>query len=130
MAALHREVEVELAERRQERVRVADGERVPVRVLDLELVLERQPRLRQQRFPQARGVLELGLDAGGLDAHRLRLGPERAHDDAAVLGRVGAEDAVGIGAEVDGHSASAAWCMSRSIPATGIPTQSGRLSSS
>ncbi|HJY20686.1 MAG TPA: hypothetical protein VJ278_05785, partial [Chthoniobacterales bacterium] len=27
----------------------------------------------------------------------------------------------------DGHRASAAWCMSRSIPATGIPTQSELL---
>ncbi len=60
--ALHREVEVELAEGRQERVRVADGERVPVRILDLELVLERQPRLRQQRLPQAGRILELGFD--------------------------------------------------------------------
>ena len=127
--SLHREVEVELAERRQERVRVADGERVPVRILDLELVLERQPRLRQQRLPQSGRILELGFDARRLHAHRLRLGPERAHDDA-VLGLVGAENAVGIGAEIDGHRASAAWCMSRSIPATGIPTQSGRLSSS
>ena len=57
VAALHREVEVELAERRQERVRVAQRERVPVRVLDLELVLERQRRLRQQRLPQPAGSL-------------------------------------------------------------------------
>ena len=126
----HGEVEIELAERRQERVRVADGERVPVRVLHLELVLERQSRLGQQRLPEAVRVLQLGLDARRLDAHRLRLGPQRAHDDPAVLGLVGAEDAVRVGAEVDGHSASAAWRMSRSMPATGIPTQSGRLSSS
>ena len=66
---------------------------------------------------------------GGLDAHTYSLGPERAHDDP-VLGLVCAQDAMWIAAEVDGHSASAAWCMSRSIPATGIPTQSGRLSSS
>ncbi len=75
------------------------------------------------------GSFELGLDAGRLDAHRPRLRPERAHDDA-VLGLVGAEHAVRVGAEIDGHNASAAACMSRSIPATGIPTQSGRLSSS
>ncbi len=135
VAALHGEVEVELAERRQERVRIADGERVAVRVLDLELVLERQPRRGQQRLPEAGRVLQLGLDRcclvmGRLDAHSLRLGPERAHDDAAVLRFVGAENAVRVGSELDGHSASAAWCMSRSIPATGIPTQSGRLSSS
>ena len=67
---------------------------------------------------------------GGLDAHTYSLGPERAYDDAAVLGLMGAEDAMRIAAELDGHSASAAWCISRSIPATGIPTQSGRLSSS
>ena len=129
VAALHGEVEIELAERRQERVRVADGERVPVGVLHLELVLERQPRLRQQSLPEPGGILQPRLDACGLDTHRPRLGPERAHD-YAVPGRVRAENAVGVGPEVDGHSACAAWCMSRSIPATGIPTQSGRLSSS
>ena len=75
------------------------------------------------------GSLSSASIARRLDAHRLRLGPQRAHDDA-VLGLVGAENAVGVGAEIDGHRASAAWCMSRSIPATGIPTQSGRLSSS
>ena len=107
VAALHGEVEVELAERRQERVRVADGEDVAVRVLDLELVLERQLRLRQQRLPEPGRILEHRLDAGRLHANRSRLGPQRAHDDAA-LGLVGPEHAVGIRAELDGQSASAA----------------------
>ncbi len=107
VAALHDEVEVELAERRQERVRVADGEDVAVRVLDLELVLERQLRLRQQRLPEPARIGELRLDAGRLHANRSRLGPQRAHDDAA-LRRVGPEHAVGIRAELDGQSASAA----------------------
>jgi len=129
MPSLHREMEVELAERGEERVGVADRERVAVGVLDLELVFERQPRLRQQRLPQTGWVLELRLDAGRLHPHRLRFGAEGAHDDA-VLGRMCAQDAVRVGSEIDGHSASAACCMSRSIPVTGIPTQSGRLSSS
>ncbi len=53
VAALHREVEVELAERREERVRVAERERLAVGVLDLELVLERQASPSgQQRLPE------------------------------------------------------------------------------
>ena len=132
--ALHGEVEVELAERGEERVRVADSEGVPVGVLDLELVLERQFGLREQRLPQSRRVLQLGFDRcrlvmGGLDAHRLRLGPVGTHDHA-FLRLVRAEHTVRVDAQLEGHSASAACCMSRSIPATGIPTQSGRLSSS
>ena len=107
VAALHDEVEVELAERRQERVRVADGEDVAVRVLDLELVLERQRRLRQQRLPEPGRIREFCLDAGRQHANRSRLGPQRAHDDA-VLRLVGPENAVGIRAEFDGQSASAA----------------------
>ena len=129
VAALHGEVDVEVAQRGEERVRVADGEPAAVRVLDLELVLERQARLRQQRLPQTGGVLQLRLDAGRLDAHRLGVGPVRADDDA-VLRLVGAENPMRIGSEIYGHNASAACCISRSMPATGIPTQSGRLSSS
>src|SRR4051794_35323757 len=123
---LHREVEIELAERGEKRVRVADGERAAVRVLDLELVVERQPRLGQQRLPEAGGILELRFDPGGLDAHRMRLGSKGAYDDT-VLGLVRAEHAVRVRAEIYGHNASAACCMRRSIPATGIPTQSGRF---
>ena len=66
---------------------------------------------------------------GGLHPHRTSLGPQRTDNDA-VLRLVRTEDAMGIRAQLDGHSASAAAFMSRSIPATGIPTQSGRLSSS
>ena len=73
VTALHCEVEVEVAERRQERVRVAQREGAPVRVLDLELVLERQLRLRQQRLPEARRILQRRLDA--LRAARARPAP-------------------------------------------------------
>ena len=100
VAPLHGEVLVELAERRQECVRVAERERVPVRVLDLELVSERQLRAGQQRLPEAGRILELGLDAGRLDAHGLGLGPVRADDDAAVR-LVGPEHRVRIRAELD-----------------------------
>ncbi len=125
--ALHDEVQVELAERRQERVRIALRERVAVRVYDLDLVLERQLRLREHRFPEPGGILQLRLDRARLHAHRLRLRPERAHDDAAVR-LVRAEDRVRVGAELD-HAVIGS-SMSRWMPRTGIPTQPGRLSSS
>ena len=98
--AFHRKVLVELAERRQERVRIPERERVPVRVLDLELVVERQLRTGQQRLPEAGRILQLGLDAGRLDAHGLGFGPVRADDDAAVR-LVRAEHAVRVRAELD-----------------------------
>ena len=72
-----------------------------------------------------------------------RRGPERAHDHAAVV-RVRAEDrvrvrvlaaddAVEVGGGGDGHMGIAfphSASSSRRIPATGMPTQSGRLLSS
>ena len=108
VAALHGEVEVELAERRQERIRIADSEDVAVRILDLELVVERQLGLRQQRLPEPARILELRLDPAWLHAHRPRFGSQRAHDDTAALRLVGAENAVRIRTELDGQSASAA----------------------
>ncbi len=127
VAALHDEMQVELAERRQERVRIAQRERVAVRILDLDLVLERQLRLREHRLPEAGGILQLRLDGARLHAHRPRLGAERAHDDAAVR-LVRAENGVRVGAELD--HAVVGSSMSRWMPRTGMPTQSGRLSSS
>ena len=82
--------------------------------------------------PRARRILQLGSTARlRLHAHRLRLGPVRAHDDAA-LRLVRAEDPCGSA------PSSIIWAMSlqrparcsRRMPATGMPTQSGRLSSS
>ena len=128
--SLHREVEVELPERGQERVRVAERIRDPVRILDLELVLERELRFRQQRLPEPARILQLRLHPGRLHAHGLRLGAIGADDDAAVVRLVRAEDAVGIRSELDHQALSAAVSMSLCIPAAGMRTQSGRLSSS
>src|SRR5262249_37329114 len=100
-----------------------------VGVLDLELVVEREARLREERFPQPRGILELRLDPGRLDADADRLGPVRANDDAVVR-LVGAEHAVRIRTELDAHSTPALVCSRRSIPVTGTLIHSGRLSSS
>ena len=126
---LEHEVQVELAQRRQERVRVAQRDRDAVRILDLELVLERQPRLGQQRLPEPGGVGQLRLDPGRLHAHGLSVGAKRAHDDPAVR-LVRSQHGVRVGAEVEHHEAAGDWSISRRIPATGIPIQSGRLSSS
>ncbi len=106
VASLHREVQVELAERRQERVRVAERVRAPVRVRDLELVLERQARVREQRLPESGRVGQLRRDAGREDAHRARLRPPDPDDDPAVV-VVRAEDTVGVGAELDHVTSSA-----------------------
>jgi hypothetical protein len=91
---------VELTEGRQERVRIAERERRAARILDLELVGERQILVREERLPQARGILEFRLDALRLHTDVLRLGAVRTHDDAAV-GLVRAEDRVRICAELD-----------------------------
>ena len=122
------EVRVELAERRRERVRVPQRERVPVRVADLELVAERQL-----------GALDDALEepvACGQELDRRAF--LRPHDHARRLGPVGADDHAAVPemrAEVGvrvvqlerAHSGASS---SRRIPATGIPTQSGRLLSS
>jgi hypothetical protein len=129
------EVQVELAERRREGVRVLDDEGRALRVADLEPVAERQLGAVELAFEQARGVRSLELDGlGAFDAYldAFRLGPEGANHDAAVL-RVGAEQAVRVGEAtldelVDGAHASSS--SRRWIPATGMRTQSGRLSSS
>jgi hypothetical protein len=68
------------------------------------------------------------LDAVGTDDDRLGPRAQRADDDAAV-GRMRAEVPVRVVALVgDGQTSTSA--RSRWMPATGIATQSGRLSSS
>ena len=92
-------MEVQVAERRQEAVRVADGERAAVlAVVDLELVVERKRRARDGALEDAlfdvferRGLAV--LEPGGDGACRRA---ERADDDAAVAVRMGAEEGVGI----------------------------------
>ena len=70
----------------------------------------------------------LQLDPLRLDDDALRLRPQRANDDAAVGGRVRAEEGVRV---VRRETAQTVTSSSRRwIPATGIGTQSGRLSSS
>src|SRR5438270_9674350 len=76
VAAFAGEVQVELAERRHERVRVPDRERVAVGVGDFELVVERQALAREECLPEAGGILQLSLDAGWLHAHALSLGAQ------------------------------------------------------
>ena len=62
----------------------------------------------------------------GANPHSI-LGAHKADGGVVVRAYRPEALAVRVGAEVDCHRASAAWCMSRSIPATGIPTQSGRF---
>ena len=139
VTALAHEMEVQLADRGQERVGVLQRELAPRPVVDLELVRQRQLGALDLGLEQTAGV-DLGhrnaLAAAGLDRHRLRRRAQRAHDHAA-LGLMGAEDRVGLGVlpadesfEVvlgDGRHAAS---RRRAIPATGIGNQSGRLSSS
>ena len=99
VAALAGEVQVELAERRQERVRVAQRECPALGVGDLELVAQRQLRAGDRALEHAARVAQLELDRrAALRARDDRRGvrAERADDDAAVR-RVGAEQAVRLG---------------------------------
>ena len=98
VAALRGEVEVELAEGRQERVRVVELDDGAAGVGHLEPVAERQLRLADRALEEAGRMetLELHrLAVLGEDAHRLRRRPERAHDDLAAV-RVGAEEVVRV----------------------------------
>ena len=98
MAPLADQVEVEVAERGQEAVRVADRERV-VLVLDLELVVEGQLHALDGSLEDAlaSGGLQLG-DAAlrGADVHRLGVGPEGADHRASVPVRMGPEEGVRV----------------------------------
>ena len=90
VAALAGEVEVELAERRQERVRVAQRERAAVGVGDLELVAQRQLRARDRALEHAAGMARsssTGSPPVGPRGDRARVRAERADDDAAVRRR-------------------------------------------
>ena len=88
--ALAGEVEVELAERRQERVRVVERERVAVRVGDLELVA-RAAASRPRQLPSKRparmraGSSSTARRPSARTRDRRRVGPEGADDDAAVV---------------------------------------------
>ena len=139
MAALAREIEVERAERRREGVRVALRDRETVRIVDLHAVGERQLRTRDRPLVHAGGMDALQPHrAGALRPHAHGLGarPERSHDHAAFR-EVRAENRVRVVVVAHGDSLDVRACghgtpapSSRSMPATGIPTQSGRLSSS
>jgi hypothetical protein len=98
VAALAGQVQVELAERRQERVGIVDRERPRLAVVDLELVAQRQLAPVDHALEDAPGVhllecYRLALLGQRGDGGRGR--PKRAHDDAAVV-RVRAEDGVRV----------------------------------
>ena len=98
MAALADEVQVELADRRQEAVRVVDGDGPRLRVVDLEPVRERQLGALGDTLEHARRMdaLELdGLAVGGDGAHGGG-GRPVGTDDHAAVGRVGAQHAVRV----------------------------------
>ena len=128
-------MQVEVAQRGRERVGVVDHERGAFRVADLEPVAERELDALELALEETGRVRLHQLDrVRALDthAHALGLRAERAHHDPAVL-RVGPEQAVRVGQPaldelVDSAHASAS--SSLTIPATGMRTQSGRLSSS
>src|SRR5262249_46996601 len=137
--ALAGQVEIELSHRGQKRIGVVLDDDLPVRIAQLELVpgrlFEAFERAREQallvRPAELERIAPLGPDSRPLDA-----GLEAAEDDA-VPGRVRAEIRVRVvmvaredagDVAIDLH-ATPAW-RRRSMPRTGIPTQSGRLSSS
>ena len=99
VAALADQVQIEFADRRQERVRVIDRVRTGRAVVDAEPVAERQLGAIDHPLEHSTGVnlLELGgRTAVGLDRDALGRRAQYAHDHAAILA-VCAEDAVGIG---------------------------------
>jgi hypothetical protein len=138
VAPLAGQVEVDLAQRRREGVGVAHRVALARRVLHLELVAQRQGRTLDLALEEpgrvALGQLDrLAALGAGQDLGRRRA--EGAHDHAAVVG-VRPEQAVWIGqvtmddgldVGLDGHSGSSSR---RTMPATGMLTQSGRLLSS
>ncbi len=139
VAPLAGQVEVDLPQRGQERVRVAHRERPALAVLDVELVAQRQSRARHRALEDAAGVAQLELDrvaALGSGDDLGGVGPVGADHHAAVLGmraeqpvRLG-EVAVDDGLDVCLHTHGNGSSSRRAIPATGIRTQSGRLLSS
>ncbi len=98
VATLAGEVQVEVAERRREGVRVVQGVARAVGVADLELVAQGQLGAGHLALEDARRVAAGELDRGlALGAHDDPLGrrPERAHRHPIGRG-VGAEHAVGV----------------------------------
>ncbi len=92
------QVQVELAERRSERVRVAHDDGHRIRVGDLEVIAGQRVHARQGGLEHARGMLQPEvhrLALLGQHAHRRRRRAKRAHDEPAV-GLVDAEHAVRI----------------------------------
>ena len=138
VAALAQEMDVQVAQRRQERVRVA--QRVgAVRVAHLEQVAQRQLPAGQLAREQP-GVVDALEDEVGaaLDLRRDAVGVRtEGADDHTAVHRVRAEDAVRLRevplAECDDvvgqRHVSGSWSR-RAMPATGIGTQSGLLLSS
>ena len=139
VAALTDQVQVELAERRRVRVRVLDREAPAGTVVDLEQVAERDsgPRDQPLEDPARMDLLELDGAAAVSRPHRHARGARAicAHDHR-VVARVRAQQGMRVGvlaadqrvelARLDAHEDSSI----RTIPATGIVIQSGRLSSS
>ena len=96
VAALADQVQVELADRRQEAVRVLDRDRARLAVVDLELVGERQLRLREAALEDAAGVDLLERDGLALrrDDGDGGGGGAPCADDHAVAVGVRAEEGV------------------------------------
>ena len=107
--AFHREMDVDVAERRQERIRIAHACTCSRPDSRPRARSERQRRLRQQRLPQARRVLQRPprrCRPACWTRTACASGPVRAHDDTA-LRLVRAEHAVRVRAELD-HDVAAA----------------------
>ena len=138
VATLDGEVEVELAERRQEAVGVVEVDLEAARVADRETVGERQRAGADASLEDPRRMAEGELDRLVACArHRDPLGvrPEDAHDDASRL-LMGSKQMVRVGVillgepfELIGRRQSGSSSR-RTRPATGTSIQSGRLSSS
>ena len=92
-------MDVELAERRQERVRVVELDVQPVRVGDVEPVARAaaRPGTSPAKTPAGWQPLELDrLAALGQHADPLGVGPERAHDDVLAAVRMRTEQVVRV----------------------------------
>ena len=155
VAALAGEVEVEVADGRREAIGVGCRHRDAVGVARLDLIGQRRRDAIQARDPQARGMHELAAvvhPARDVDDDVLGARPPRADSRATVAVGVRAEQRVrvgqlagdqrrgvslpGLGEALVLHRVAHAsgsvdsGSSRRAIPATGILTQSGRLSSS
>src|SRR5450631_2404962 len=138
VAALADQVLIELADGGREGVLILDRELRIGAVVDLERVVLRQLHSRHPALEHAPGMDQLQLAVRApveTDGDRARRRAQRAHDDAVSVG-MGAEHGVRLRVLAANerveftsdhrHTESS----SRLIPATGIGSQSGRLSSS